>query len=60
MNENYMQVIPDSQYFTTLEQIESYAISRGNKYLEIAIRNTIKNGYKLIKVEDEREVERDA
>jgi len=43
----YVQVVPDSQFFTSLEQIEGYAQGKGDKYLEIAVRNTIKNGYKL-------------
>ena len=46
---NYMKLIPDSQYFTNLEQILNYVKMHSNdKYLEVAIKNTIKE-YKLIK-----------
>lgn len=44
----YHQVIEDSQSFGNLEQILSYAISKGDKYLAIAIQNTIQNGFQLI------------
>jgi uncharacterized protein YehS (DUF1456 family) len=46
---NFMQVIPDSQFYTTLDQILSYAESKNDKYQAIAIRNTINNGYVLTK-----------
>ena len=47
INANFIQVIPDSQWFTKLEQIKQYAIGKQDRYLEIAIQNTISKGGKL-------------
>jgi hypothetical protein len=47
MNINYLQTIPDSQYFTRIDQILQYAIWKGDKYLETAVKNTIEKSYKL-------------
>ncbi len=46
----YSHVVPDSQSFTELEQILQYVKTKYNdEYLQIALQNTINNGYKLIK-----------
>lgn len=46
---NFIHVVPDSQFFTNLEMIRAYAISIKDRHLQIAIDNTIKQGYKLVK-----------
>lgn len=51
--EFYMYTVPDSQYFTELEQLLTYAKAIRDKYLEIAIKNTIDKGYKLMREGDE-------
>jgi hypothetical protein len=47
--QNVIQVVPDSQFFSTLEQIENYLASSESRdeYLLIGIRNTIARGYVL-------------
>lgn len=47
----YMQVIPDSQYFTELEQILAcLQLNWDNQeYMITALKNSINMGYKLIK-----------
>lgn len=45
---NYVQIVPNSQFFNTLEQIQEYAKHKDN-YLYIALKNTIEQGYKLVK-----------
>jgi hypothetical protein len=55
MKNNYVQIQPNTQYFTELEQILGYVKLMNNKnkfddkWLEIGLENTIKNGYELIK-----------
>ena len=51
----YYHVIEDSQCFTDINHIINYLEYKNKlnefdvKYLKIALENTIKNGYKLIK-----------
>jgi len=52
MEINFLQTVPDSQWFTNLEQILQYVIIENkDRYLEIGIRNSIAKGYKMIKDE---------
>lgn len=48
---NYLQVIPDSQYFTELEQIIACLQLNWNnqEYMITALKNSITMGYKLTK-----------
>ena len=52
---HYHQVVEDSQCFTDLNHIVNYLNYKTElnkfdvKYLKIALENTIKNGYKLLK-----------
>ena len=42
-----IQVIKDSQWFTSLEQIYEYANKQGETYLAIGIKNSMDKGYDL-------------
>lgn len=44
----YMQVIPNSQVFTSIEQLLEYS-KHTDAYLHQGIKNSIEQGYKLIK-----------
>jgi len=48
---NYLQVVPDSQYFTDLEQILTCLQINWNnqEYMITALKNSIAMGYKLVK-----------
>lgn len=59
---NYMQVIPNSQFYTNIEQILNYlnylkypipgtSNEEALKYLVIGLQNTIKNGYNIQKID---------
>jgi hypothetical protein len=52
-NLNYMQVVPDSQFFANLGMILAYCSYRHPKdrYLLVALENTIKK-YKLVKISE--------
>jgi hypothetical protein len=48
MSTNFFQVIPNSQIFTTIEQLLEYS-KHTDAYLHQGVKNSIKQGYKLIK-----------
>jgi hypothetical protein len=57
-NNNFHQVVPDSQFFTNLDMIitfvQAYPFDRQMLHdLIIGLENTKKRGYMLIKQEDE-------
>lgn len=45
-----LQVIPDSQFFTSLRMIENYLLSKRDRdeYLLLGIMNTIEKGYEMV------------
>lgn len=47
---NFVQVVPDSQFFVELAQIAEYARAKGDRYLFTGINNTIERGYRLLHV----------
>jgi len=50
---NFFQVIPNSQIFTTIEQLLEYSKYK-DEYLHQGIKNSIKQGYKLVKITIEK------
>lgn len=47
-NNNFLQVVPDSHWFTSLDQILNYSQGIQDKYLEIGIKNSIDKGFIML------------
>lgn len=55
-SENFIQEVPNSHWFSSLEQILNYAQNRQDKYLEIGIKNSIDKGFLMVPLIDLNEI----
>jgi len=60
MSLNNVQIVPNSHWFSSLDQILNYAQNKQDKYLEIGIKNSIDKGFLMVPLIDLNEVENES